>query len=165
MIIYDAVVEILNELKQQYENLYELSEKKRDAIVAGDADTVSKITGKEWEGIKNASKLEDERIRLVGEICSETGKKTLTMNELIELSNDKNVKSKLETASMDLTDVLRRQSEINELNKQLLEVHFEYIDFFVDSYTRKEQTSNIYSKTGSECDIQEYTLGILDSEV
>ncbi len=158
-----AVVNVLNELRDTYEEIYALSLQKKAAIVESNADLVGSLTAKEWTLIKKATKLEDGRVLLVEEIAKENGKDQLNMSELIEISGEH--ASDLRHASQTLVEILKKQSEINELNKQLLEVHFDYINFIVDVYSHREQPSNIYGSSGLERDFAEQSLGLLDSEV
>ncbi|MGI6152241.1 MAG: flagellar protein FlgN [Christensenellaceae bacterium] len=158
-------IEILEKLRALHEEIYALSEVKREHIIAGDAQALSEDVKKEWELLRQAAELEDQRSRITTDFARANGldEKSVTIYDVAQAAGEEQ-KAQLEKTAGELRDILYKQKQINEENRGLIELHLEYTDFMTNTFLKDPQISNIYGNSGAEID-PDNGKGIIDNKV
>lgn len=160
--------EISNNLEQQtlvYGEIYELSERKQKAIVQCDAPVVDEIVKQEWALLASAQSLEDHRIGYAKEFArlrDAHGEPTI---EQICACIDTGQAKHLREKGAALSAKFHKQSQLNRINSELLELQFQYYDHMLRALSQSLQPSNLYGAAGMEKNEVVASLGILNSEV
>jgi flagellar biosynthesis/type III secretory pathway chaperone len=128
---------LIENIKNQeflYRELTELSEEKKNAVVKNDVAGLKNVTSKETLLTGKAQKLERLRFELMQDIALVLNKKpeVMTVSYLTELLGDKPEAGELKEAAKSLIETLDKLSEINDLNKVLLQNALEYVDFSIN---------------------------------
>ena len=129
-----AIVENLMNQKKAYSHILALSKQEQSAIVASDAPLVGELAQQVWAELSAASRLEDDRVSLVKRFCAGAGKTgDCSLSELGELADPQTARA-LAAVGKELADeLLAEQRRVNDLNRDLLELHFQYISFVIDT--------------------------------
>ena len=131
----DKQLAVLNELLQ-------LGEEKKQALIANDADEVTRIAGKENKCIKNSASLEQERINAVQSFFLSLGLSipaSITISELVQYASKVEEKKALLATQERLVATAQKLQKLNELNQQLLRQSLEFINFSMDLYMGSEE--------------------------
>jgi flagellar biosynthesis/type III secretory pathway chaperone len=164
--VLQSIVENLTLQKSAYAHILELSKREQTALVASDAQLVNDLVKQVWIELSETSRLEDKRMDLVKRYCSGRGEaySEQTLSSLISCV-DAEAALKLETLKTELHSILKQQSIVNQLNKELLELHFQYISFVIDTVSQQSQPTSFYGSAGEERVDSMATLGLLDSQI
>ena len=161
------IIDNLQCLKQIYQQIYDVSLKKKQAIIDGDVQAVSEIVKQEWELLSRVSDLEEKRVKAVQKFAEEKG---IEPDERLSLSDmEKWVHSedygKLRKIAEELRHAIAAQKKINNENKGLIQLHLDYMDYMVNIVLKEPQVSNIYGSTGEipNDDVENRT--IIDNQV
>lgn len=158
------IVELLRQITGIYRELYDLSVKKQESIIANDAEAVSDIVKEEWKILGKAGDLEKERGELVQAYLSQKGKESSSsLQDLMAVASPPEQKE-LQSVSTELKELLEKQKKINAENRSLIEMHLEYMDYMVNTVLKEPQVSDIYGNSGTVADISVSNKGIIDNE-
>lgn len=161
-----SIIENLHQQKSAYAHILELSKREQKAIVESDAPQVNELVKQVWNVLSETSRLEDRRIDLLKRYCAGMGEaySEQTLSSIISRV-DSEAAAELEGLKAELSAILKEQSSVNQLNKELLELHFQYISFIIDTAMQQSQPSSFYGAAGEERMDQSSTLGLLDSQI
>ncbi|MDL2238558.1 flagellar protein FlgN [Christensenellaceae bacterium OttesenSCG-928-K19] len=158
------VVDLLRQIEGVYKELYALSEKKQERIVANDAEAVSEIVKEEWRILTEAEELETKRGEAVREYLEQKGDAAgSTLQDVLAVASPEE-REKLEVVSGELRELLEKQKKINAENRSLIELHLEYLDYMVNTVLKEPQVSDIYGNSGMVADVSTANKGIIDNE-
>lgn len=135
-----VLIDSLQRLETVYNDMLDVAEAKRAAIVKNDVDTVVQLLNRESKGMKTIEQLERERIEASFAFLQSRGVKSqleLTLTELARLVFDPEEKAKLIAIQSRLSRTLHELKEKNDLNQQLLVQSLDFIDFSLDMLTGK----------------------------
>lgn len=143
------LVEILDRENEIYETLYKLSNNKTELISGGKVQELEKIVKVEQTLVIKISKLEEQREKIVGELCTVLGLKpeAVTISELsAKLGDDKS--TLLKECKDRMLKIINKLKDTNELNSRLIKNSLEYIDFSINMMTSIDNVNNSYGSSG-----------------
>ncbi|MBA2942411.1 flagellar protein FlgN [Paenibacillus sp. CGMCC 1.16610] len=129
------LIQTLDALSVIHSRLLELGEQKKKYIIKNDIDALMKCANTESRLIKEIAEIEKQRIHATNYILLERGLKLnphITVSELAKIVTNINDKQSLIAASGQLSELLLRLKEINELNQQLISQSLQFIDYSLD---------------------------------
>ena len=165
--MFETLIQNLQEQTQIYKDLQELAREKNAVLIAADTEKLSEITKEEWRLLKKAGKLETARMKLIAVHSAGQPNELDTLDKLIDRA-ESNEQEQLKVIKEDLLSTIENYKELNELNRQLLEIHLEYTDYMLNVFSQVNSYGNSYDSSGNEND--HYSDGpiggsIIDSEV
>jgi Mg2+ and Co2+ transporter CorA len=146
------LTDILGSLEQEkeiYKELIDLSTRKTDIILKKKVDVLDKLVDLEQELIEHINKLELDRQKLVEELAKikNVEANTVTLSTLIEWSEG-DLRLKFENIQEEFIRIIDRQKHLNEINAKLIRSNLEYIDFALSLITGEGASGGIYEKEG-----------------
>jgi len=151
-----------------YQELLPVVEKKTQAIIANDLKQVQVITEIEQSAIGKISGLEQKRTEIMQNIGVVLNKKVadLTLPNLIKLlERQPQEQQELAQIHKDLTTVLKRVSEVNGHNRNLIEQSLEMISY---NMTLLQSTrivpGNNYTRNAGQWDMTASQTGMFDAK-
>ncbi|NLN41112.1 MAG: flagellar protein FlgN, partial [Clostridiales bacterium] len=144
--------DILGSLEQEkeiYKELIDLSTRKTDIILKKKVDVLDKLVDLEQELIEHIRKLELNRQKQIEELAKvkDVEPNTITLSMLMEWSEG-DLKLKFENLQEEFTRIIDRQNHLNEINAKLIRTNLEYIDFALSLITGEGASGSIYEKEG-----------------
>lgn len=151
--------------KEKYEQVYAVSQRKRDTIIAGNADELETIVRLEKALDKEISALEQKRLGLIERIAAEKGVDADEVNVAAIAENGyPELYTRLKTFQTDFIELLKKQMALNDINKQLLETQLQYIEVFLDSVANSGNINNTYGNNGMDADASQRS-GLIDQKI
>lgn len=146
------LTDILGSLEQEkeiYKELIDLSTRKTDIILKKKVDVLDKLVDLEQELIEHIRKLELNRQKQIEELAKvkDVEPNTITLSMLMEWSEG-DLKLKFENLQEEFTRIIDRQNHLNEINAKLIRTNLEYIDFALSLITGEGASGSIYEKEG-----------------
>lgn len=153
------LTEVLNKEYEIYDTLSKLSNNKTDLIVGGKVNELENVVKIEQSLVLKVSKLEDEREKIVENLCRVLGKKPedITVSQLSEQLGE-NEASVLKQCQEKILKKLGALKNTNELNSKLIKNSLEYIDFSINMMTSIDTVTNSYGNTGHSGDTKKRNL-------
>lgn len=160
----DKLVMALEKEKDIYDDILELSKKKKRAIIDNEIETLEELVKEEKALAMSLVKLDNIRIKIVNEILKEND--IQSVENITELSKFLDEKSKREilTIKDSLSKVVKKVSDQNTQNKELVEQSLEYINFNMDLLTSANLGSNNYSEKASD-DVKKGRKNLFDAKI
>ena len=151
-----------------YQKLLPVAEQKTQAIIANSLPEVQKITELEQEAISKISSLEQKRAEVMNNIGIVLNKRVsdLTLPKLIELMEKQPKEQEiLARLHKDLTDTLKRLSNINGHNKTLIEQSLEMISYNMNLLqSTRIVPGNNYTRNAGQWDMTASQTGMFDAK-
>ena len=151
-----------------YQKLLPVAEQKTQAIIANSLPEVQKITELEQEAISKISSLEQKRAEVMNNIGIVLNKRVsdLTLPKLIELMEKQPKEQEiLARLHKDLTDTLKRLSNINGHNKTLIEQSLEMISYNMNLLqSARVVPGNNYTRNAGQWDMTASQTGMFDAK-
>ena len=146
----NQLVMALEKEEEIYQDIFDLSLKKKQAVIDGDVKNLEKIVNKEKALAMSLIKLDNIRVRIVNEILKANG--VDSVENITELSEyiDPKAKEKILRLKSKLNHVIKKVRNENELNKDLVAQQLDYIQFNIDLMTNIDLGSNNYSKEAND---------------
>ncbi len=142
------LIDILQEQRDIQSSLVALSERKIAVIAAGDVDTLSSITEQEQQAVSCIAAVERKQTACVENLARLMGRPVaeLRLAAVIEHAHgqQKQILSKLRE---ELTALVEKQVQYNDMNRKLLEMNMDYIQFILNRTTR-EAAAPTYGSAG-----------------
>jgi flagellar biosynthesis/type III secretory pathway chaperone len=149
-----AMREMLEEIKDIYSRLLELSQIKREVIIRGDIKELAQITQAEELLIMGAGGLEAKRFSLQKEIAGEYGVEPQELNlSQLEKLYGQTGESLVQTGKQ-LSLIVDQLRKINLQNKQLIEYSLQYLEFTADLIAQQGTEHSFYGDMGLEVPIK-----------
>ena len=130
--LVEELLGVLDEETSKYEELYELSSKKRESIVHRDLEGLEKTAGVENDLMGDLKNLEKKRIRILKDMSVVLGRdnETLTVTEIIlKLEKQPKEQEALTGARDRLIKAATNMQFMNEQNQILLNQAMEMVEF------------------------------------
>jgi len=151
-----------------YQELLPLVEKKTQAIIANDLKQVQVITEIEQSAIGKISGLEQKRTEIMQNIGVVLNKKVadLTLPNLIKLlERQPQEQQELAQIHKDLTTVLKRVSEVNGHNRNLIQQSLEMISYNMNLLqSTRIVPGNNYTRNAGQWDMTASQTGMFDAK-
>lgn len=148
-----SLYDILENLTNLHRALYTLAAEKKNALIEGDMNALTRITQQEQKIVKAIDAAEASRIELVKEIYAERNLPFIegTLAELIKSLTGVEEKAKLTSYREELIRIVSELRSANELNQQLLDQSLSFVNMSLDLLTDSPEDDFIYRKpTGSQ---------------
>jgi flagellar biosynthesis/type III secretory pathway chaperone len=125
------LLDVLAQQAQTYEELYGLSQEKKDAIVKDEIDEIQKITNLENILLSQHSRIDKKRLQLMKDIAVVLGVKNQTMDipGLIELLEGQDEQDTLRQVRLRMRTALDKLTAANRLNATLVQNALDYIEY------------------------------------
>lgn len=141
--MWDKLVLLLNQTLQIYQALLQLSQKKREILIAANPQALEKLTKQEEMLIIEAGKLEKLRQPLIKELAAALGMASgqTALSALINHA-DSQTSAKLTVISEQFTGITDELAQLNKLNERLIQQSLDYISYNINvlSQTMAEST-------------------------
>lgn len=132
-----TIVEILEQLVVEHEKMLKLAEHKKDVLIKGNIDELSRILQFESRCINAIQSLELEREKHVSLYLMQRGirKETCYLGDLIEMAEKPELKQSLSTCQQKLSNSISELKLVNELNQKLIEQSLAFLNFTIEELT------------------------------
>lgn len=151
MMVYD---ELLDNLEQSYSihlQLKTCSEQKKEAIVANNLEELNRIVNTENKLVQQIQVLDEQRQKLANMYLQEHGFISAgqpTLSALIGVTHQAQKKHRLTEIHTRLSGLLRELKELNQLNQQLIEQSLSYLQFQIGLLVDDGSDTMIYHNPG-----------------
>lgn len=162
-----ALETVLKHETKEYTLMLALANEKKAILINNDVAGLERIVSREWIVLKKIKQFEMERENLIGKIAvlCHMPKETLRLEHIIDVLHE----SRREAFAVlrgELARVLSELSDINLVNKGLIDTHLAYSDFCVNLLTgHLNSTLGTYSYSGAMTDGQGNGNLLLDQMV
>jgi flagellar biosynthesis/type III secretory pathway chaperone len=125
------LLEVLGQQAQTYEELYGLSQEKKDALVKDNINEIQKITDLENILLSQHGRIDKKRVQLMKDISLVLGVKdgSLDIPALINLLEGQNEQDELKQLRLRIRTALDKLAAANALNASLIENALDYIEY------------------------------------
>lgn len=138
-----ALIDILINEKESYQDLLELSRKEQELIIKGDVEGLSAIVKETEHLISTILDLQKKRLSLMGmDAGFDLPSLPLEFSPIVNIL-DKPTAERASELKDAMLSIIKDLTEINRTNAELLKRSMSYIDFLLNEITREE--SPIYS--------------------
>ena len=166
--LMEELIATLEKEKEAYQELLPVVEQKTQAIIANDLKKVQEITELEQAVIGKVNGLEKKRMDIMGNIGIVLNKKTsdLTLPNLMKLL-DRQPKEQqtLKEIHQELVALLKRVSEVNGHNKNLIEQSLEMISYNMNLIqSTRIVPGNNYTRRAGQWDMTASQTGMFDAK-
>ncbi len=166
--LMEELIATLRKEQEAYQELLPVVENKTQAIIANDLQKVQDITEFEQAAIGKISGLEQKRTEIMNNIGVVLNKKVseLTLPNLIKLlDRQPQEQEMLAQIHKELTGVLKRLSEVNGHNKNLIEQSLEMISYNMNLLqSTRIVPGNNYNRNAGQWDMTASQTGMFDAK-
>jgi len=166
--LMEELIATLRKEQEAYQELLPVVEQKTQAIIANDLQKVQTITETEQSAIGKIGGLENKRTEIMQNISVVLNKKLseLTLPDLIKLlDRQPDEQEALKEIHKELTDVLKRLSEVNGHNRNLIEQSLEMISYNMNLLqSTRIVPGNNYTKNAGQWDMTASQTGMFDAK-
>ena len=166
--LMQELIATLRKEQEAYQELLPVVEKKTQAIIANDLKLVQEITEFEQSAIGKISSLEQKRTEVMKNIGVVLNKKVpdLTLPNLIKLlDRQPQEQQSLAEIHKELTELLRRLSEVNGHNRNLIEQSLEMISYNMNLLqSTRIVPGNNYTRNAGQWDMTASQTGMFDAK-
>lgn len=163
---FEPVSELLRQQLSQYTKLLSLAEEMRDCLVAGDVETLEKLTRAQTTQLKQIDLLEKKRLAAAESLFSAlevSGPRNLT--ELIFYAEGAR-QAELQGLKSGFTELLQQLATVQAANKALLQTNLDLNDMMLDLMSAPEDPlNNFYGADGSEPEERIVSPSIFDQNI
>jgi flagellar biosynthesis/type III secretory pathway chaperone len=142
----DGLYEVLENLLNLHKSLLALAADKKQALLAGEIDSLVEITHREQKLIKAVSLAEQNRIGIVQELLKEKGLPGSegTLAGLLKTLTSAEEKKRLKIIREQLLGIVSELREANELNQQLLGQSLSFVNANLELLTDSPEEDFVY---------------------
>lgn len=150
---------------QLVEEMYELSQRKREVIVGGDAAAMEAVLREETGLLARMRLAEEERQRsaMLAAIALGIRPAGVTVSQLLEKAPPEQAE-RLRVLRERTREQLERLSRLNDTNRMLLQTQVDIMRYYIESSTRPTQLGVQYSGTGADVNTQD-PVNLFDTQV
>ena len=133
----ENLITVLDSICEEYDNLLELSTKKKPAIISGNLEDLSKITDEEQIVASRISNLDNKRREVIQDIANVVNRdvEDLILTNIIQMLEPRPVEQqKLAKVHDRLKAVVHKVRQVNEQNKELILSALEMIEFYINMF-------------------------------
>lgn len=146
---FEILIKVIEEIFNLQLDMIEIANHKKEVLISGDIDELSKIINQEASWVKKLSKLEEERIAAVKQLLKEKkiSNDNITITELINVLESPTEKKQLNELNLKLTDSIERIQQLNDLNTELIKQSLNFIENTINTITgENRQQSFTYGR-------------------
>lgn len=150
---FNDLMNVLKEIYSYHREMIELATRKKEILINGEIDELSKLIGLESSWVKKIGHLEEKRMSILHAFLQENRYevKDITMSELTEVLTSSDEKNQLLAMNQKLQSAIDEIQNLNELNTQLIEQSLQYISNSVELITGDGGKQNYtYSKPSTQ---------------
>jgi flagellar biosynthesis/type III secretory pathway chaperone len=143
-----ALYDVLENLTNLHRALYTLAVEKKEVLIKGDLEALTRITQQEQKLVRAVEANESSRIELVRKLFAEKGASLSegSLLELIKLWTGAEEKLRLTNYRNELIRIVSELRTANELNQQLLEQSLSFVNHSLDLLTYSPEEDFLYKK-------------------
>ncbi len=133
----ENLITVLGGICDEYDNLLELSTKKKPAIISGNLEELSKITDEEQIVASRINHLDNKRREVIQDIANVVNRdvEDLILTNIIQMLEPRPVEQqKLAKVHDRLKAVVHKVRQVNEQNKELILSALEMIEFDINMF-------------------------------
>ena len=133
----ENLITVLDSICEEYDNLLELSTKKKPAIISGNLEDLSKITDEEQIVASRINNLDNKRREVIQDIANVVNRdvEDLILTNIIQMLEPRPVEQqKLAKVHDRLKAVVHKVRQVNEQNKELILSALEMIEFDINMF-------------------------------
>ena len=133
----ENLITVLDSICEEYDNLLELSTKKKPAIISSNLEDLSKITDEEQIVASRISNLDNKRREVIQDIANVVNRdvEDLILTNIIQMLEPRPVEQqKLAKVHDRLKAVVHKVRQVNEQNKELILSALEMIEFDINMF-------------------------------
>ena len=148
------LIDILNLSAKHHRKLVDILRDKKQAIIDLKHEDVENILDLEREAIGSIATVDEERLRLTGEVAISLGNpggSLMRLSEII-LAVDDDLRDDLFEVRDELRDTAEELERLNQLNRSLTVNSVEHLNLFVAMLAGKDPESKTYTNSGFESD-------------
>ena len=160
------LIETVEAEKDRYEQIYALSEHKKQVIIAGDAEKLEEIVAQERKLDREINEIEQKRLELLNGIALQLDIPVDEVNiTAISERVSPELSQRLKKFQEEFLGLLNKQMAFNEINKQLLETQLHYIEVFLESLATSDSVNNTYGFDGTDAEANNQRTGLIDHKI
>jgi len=144
----ESLVSTLKKILILHQNLFKLSERKKEILKKGDIDALNEQMKEEQKYILAIKQMENERMTIVDKWLGPRIQEK-TLSKCIEVAEDP-IRSELIELQEDLLKVTQELKAVNELNQQLTHQSLQYVNMSLDMLLPQEQTATYGNPAGTK---------------
>jgi len=128
------IVNLLEKLIQEHEELLKLSKQKTDEIKEGQTDKLQATLIKERKVIQSIERTEEKRMEEVNKWFTDQGLplENATITEMLNKLSNENEKKSLEKVTVNLTELIVKIKQQEQLNEALLKQSMQFVQLSLD---------------------------------
>lgn len=141
------VTHAMVQLVELHEQLINVGEEKKQAIMSNDIGVITQCVAKEMQLVKKVNTVEEQRVNGVYSFLQEKGIRSqlnLTITEMTRLVFDPEERNQLIALQTTLYDRLTQLKELNAINKDLIEQSLTFIDYSMNLIINQPEDHMIY---------------------
>lgn len=132
-ILWENLIDILEQEGRLYQDILELSRRKTDTIVEGKVKDLEQLTGIEQKMVMNAGQLERQREEIVRRLAADLEIQPERLNfSLVLDKTEGQLKQRFLDYREQIDSTLKELKQVNDLNSHLIKKSLEYIDFSIN---------------------------------
>lgn len=130
------------------EQLVNLSQRKKDVLIQGNIDSLSKLIQEESKLVRLLGKLEEERISRMKEYLASKGIHTeeLTLTQLLEIIPSKVDQIQIQELADKLQQSIQQLQQHNQLNSKLIQDSLNYVNDSIELMTDQSKEAINYQR-------------------
>ncbi|GFN32660.1 flagellar protein FlgN [Paenibacillus xylaniclasticus] len=147
------IIGLLEQMVEAHEELLETANSKKQAIIAGELNELTKFMMAENRLVKRIAQLENERGMESTRFMAAKGvysRVPVTQKQLMSVVFDVEDRLKLQQLHEQLGQVVNELSRVNETNQMLLKQSIEFVQFSLDVILMPEDESYTYKNPATE---------------
>lgn len=162
-----ALAELLEQQKTVFNEMLDLSYKKRQVIVSGAIDELNGIASLEMKCVAKLKLMEKRRGSLLPKLSVVFGipADRITVSDLIARSGG-DVRARLVKLQKELSVLLDSQAEVNRVNQELLQDQLDYTEVRLNLFVGSEDPlNNLYDGDGNSDSESRTSAGYFDRQI
>ncbi len=162
---FNILMEVLNELHQSHLEMVELATHKKQILIEGNVEELTRMMQLEASWVKHVGKLEEERVAATQQFIKDKGFvfDNATLHDLSKMTTSTIEKQQLQEMLHKMNDVMNQLKQINERNAVLIKQSLDYITNSISIMTEGlTEDEPVYSKPSAAYTKQ--TRSLFDSK-
>jgi len=146
MSTFQLLINVLQELDQIHSEMVELARYKKQVLIEGNIEELSRIMNLESQWVKHVGKLEEERSFTVQQLLQEKDLplQEVTLQQLAKVVTSSQEKEQLNQIYERLLNTVGEVRKLNEINTLLIQQSLDYISNSIELVVGEPKTSFTY---------------------
>ncbi|TCS83322.1 flagellar protein FlgN [Tepidibacillus fermentans] len=158
MSTFQLLMNVMSDLYRAHTEMVEIAKYKKQILIEGNIEELSRIMNVESQWVKHVGKLEEERAFTVKQLLKEKGLslQEVTMNDLVKMMTSPQEKEQLQQIRLKLTEVIQEIQELHNLNSLLIQQSLDYISHSIEMVMGEPKNFYTY---GNPISAKQQTVG------